>query len=170
MKEQTTPIDPEDLRQAMRFWTTGVTIVTSKFNHIEHGMTVNSFTSVSLAPPVVAVSLADNTRTNVLVRQSGIYAVTILAEDQDDLADRFASRGAYSSMHDLDRFVGVDTFILSTGAPLIAGGLAFLDCKMINHVEIGATTVFYGEVIASKFLEKGWPMAYFNRLYRGLQR
>jgi flavin reductase (DIM6/NTAB) family NADH-FMN oxidoreductase RutF len=168
--EETNLLDPEDLRRAMRFWTTGVTIVTSQYNHTQHGMTVNSFTSVSLDPPVVTVSLAKSTRTYTLVRHSGIYAVTILAENHADLADRFAGRGVYSGEREVDRFTGIETFSLVTGAPLLAGGIAFLDCKVIHQVEIGTTMVFYGEVIASRYLTKGWPLAYFNRIYRGLQR
>ncbi len=169
MNEEKNPVDPELLRQAMRSWTTGVTVVTSKFDNIHHGMTVNSFTSVSLQPPVVTVSLAELARTNAVVRQSGIFAVTILAEDQTDLADRFAGRGVYSDLHDLDRFEGVDSFKMETGAPLLSGGLAFLDCKVFHQVEVGATTIFYGEVVAAGQRDGGKPLIYYNRLYRGLQ-
>ena len=170
MDEETNQIDPEELRQAMRFWTTGITVVTSLDNHTRHGMTVNSFTSVSLSPPIVTVSLAHTTQTHSAVRQSHIFGVTILSLHQGDLADRFAGRGEYSALTQADRFSGVSTFTLKTGAPFIEGGLAFLDCKVIQQVEIGTTTVFYGNVVASQFQEKGWPLAYFNRIYRGLQR
>jgi len=169
MNKEFSSVDPELLRQAMRCWTTGVTIVTSKLDEIQHGMTVNSFTSISLAPPVVSVSLADNTRTNNLVRQSGIFAITILEEGQTELADRFAGRGPMSDIHEANRFEGVNTFSLLTGAPLISGGLACLDCKVIHSIEIGLTTVFFGEVVAVGNTNADQPMVYFNRLYRGLQ-
>jgi len=162
-------VDPELLRQAMRCWTTGVTIVTSKLDEVQHGMTVNSFTSVALAPPVVSVSLAENTRTHNLVVKSGIFAITILEASQTELADRFAGRGPTGEIHESNRFDGVSFFSLATGAPLISGGLAHLDCKVINTVNFGPTTVFFGEVIAVGNTSVRQPIVYFNRLYRGLQ-
>jgi len=132
-------------------------------------MTVNSFTSVSLAPPVVSVSLAQNTRTNNLVEHAGIFAITILEERQTELADRFAGRGLTGDIHEANRFEGVDTFSLLTGAPLLSQGLAHLDCKVIHTVEFGPTTVFFGEVVAAASISSGRPMVYYNRLYRGLQ-
>lgn len=169
MNKEFSSADPELLRQAMRCWTTGITIVTSKLDEVQHGMTVNSFTSVSLAPPVVSVSLAENTRTNNLVRRSGIFAITILEEGQAELADRFAGRGPTSDIHEANRFESVRTFSLLTGSPLLSEGLAYLDCKVIHSVEVGPTTVFFGEVVAVGNISAGRPMVYFNRLYRGLQ-
>jgi flavin reductase (DIM6/NTAB) family NADH-FMN oxidoreductase RutF len=162
-------VDPELQRQAMRCWTTGVTIVTSRLDEVQHGMTVNSFTSVSLAPPVVSVSLAEMTRTHKLVKQSGIFAITILEEGQTELADRFAGRGPTSDIHEVNRFEGVSTFSLLTGAPLLSEGLAHVDCKVIHTVKFGPTTVFFGEVVAVGMINAGRPMVYYNRLYRGLQ-
>ncbi len=169
MNKDFSSVDPELLRQAMRCWTTGVTIVTSKQDAVQHGMTVNSFTSVSLEPPVVSVSLANNTRTHHLVRQSGIFAITILEEGQTGLADRFAGRDPMSNIHEANRFDGVKTFSLLTGAPLLSEGLAHLDCKVIHRVDLGLTSVFFGEVVAVGEISAGRPMVYFNRLYRGLQ-
>lgn len=169
MNKENAQLDPELQRQAMRSWTTGITIVTSKFGNAQQGMTVNSFTSVSLSPPVVSVSLAETTRTYGLVQQSNVFAVTILADDQEELADRFAGRGYYEKLQDDDRFKGVKTFDLVTGSPLITGGLAYLDCKVFHHLKVGETTVFFGEVVAARHLENGKPLVYFNRLYRGLQ-
>jgi flavin reductase (DIM6/NTAB) family NADH-FMN oxidoreductase RutF len=60
----TVPVEPDLLRQAMRFWTTGVTVVSAKHNGVAHGMTVSSFTSVSLKPPQVLISLAQDSRTH----------------------------------------------------------------------------------------------------------
>ncbi len=169
------PVDPELLRQAMRTWTTGVTVVTSRYATNQYGMTVNSFTSVSLAPPVVTVSLANTTRTHALVRQSGIFAVTVLEETQGPVSDQFAGKvvGAPPAepLHPevAERFAGIDTFALQSGAPLISGGLAYLDCRVIQQVDIGTTTVFFGEVEAARLGDRHLPLVYFNRLYRRLQ-
>jgi flavin reductase (DIM6/NTAB) family NADH-FMN oxidoreductase RutF len=163
--------DPELLRQVMRHWAAGVTIVTSavKDNQREllviHGMTVNSFTSVSLNPPVVHVSLANTTRTHDLVKRSGVFGITILGEDQADIADRFAGRVG----DEADRFTGLATFHLVTGSPLIKGGLAFLDCQVRTSLVVGSTTVFFGDVVTALEQKDNLPLIYFNRLYRGLQ-
>jgi flavin reductase (DIM6/NTAB) family NADH-FMN oxidoreductase RutF len=85
-------IDPEKLRSAMRAWTAGVTIVTASFEGIQHGMTVNSFTSVSLDPAWITISLQQSSRTRDLIHRSEAFGITILTQDQQELADRFAGR------------------------------------------------------------------------------
>lgn len=173
--EQTQSVDPELLRQAMRSWTTGVSVVTSRHEDVQYGMTVNSFTSVSLDPPVVTVSLAKATRTHYLVRLSGVFAVTILEESQWSISDRFAGKvvgapaGELQHPETIERFAGIETFVLKTGSPLIAKGSAHLDCQVINQVEIGTTTVFFGQVVGVRLGEQSAPLVYFNRIYRRLQ-
>ena len=80
------------LRHLMRHWTTGVTIVTSIRNGQHHGMTVNSFTSLSINPALITVTLANTTRTHRFVLTSGVFGVTILSIDQQELAYRFAGK------------------------------------------------------------------------------
>ncbi len=72
-------LDPEQLRHAMRAWTTGVTVVTAAHAGQKYGMTVNSFTSISLDPPLISVALKKLTHTHDLVEKSGEFAVTILS-------------------------------------------------------------------------------------------
>ena len=159
-------VDPEQLRQIMRHWTTGVVVVTSLADGIIHGMTVNSFTSISLDPPVVHVSLANTARTNAMVKRSGVFGITLLGEGQKDIADTFAGRTADEG----DRFSGLETFGLVTGSPLIKSGLASLDCRVRDTLEVGSTTVFFGDVVATMEQSHHWPLVYFNRLYRELQK
>ena len=160
------PINETLLRETMRYWTTGVTVVTSTFQSEKHGMTVSSFTSVSVTPPIVCISLNTLTKTHRLVEQSGIFAVTVLEEAQGALSDCFAGRVEDEG----DRFYGIDTFTLETGAPLLTGGIAFFDCKVIKQVELGQNTVFFGEVISAKYSETGKPLLYSNRSYQSLQK
>ena len=157
---------PESLRQAMRGWAAGVTVVTSYWGKIHHGMTVNAFSSVSLDPPVILVELASRTRTSGLVSQSGVFAITILAEGMESISDRFAGRTISDQS---DRFTGLETFTLITGCLLISGGLAHLDCQVRNTYDVGMTTVYFGDVVAGRVYEAGHPLVYFNRLYRRLQ-
>lgn len=160
-----TLVDPLEFRAAMRQWTTGVAIAASSDGSFRHGMTVNSFTSITLTPPMILVSLAKDTRTHALVEQTGLLAVTILSEGQDDLSDRFAGKTAETA----DRFSGVETFTLDSGAPFIHGGLAFFDCRVKTKVDTGSTTIFLSEVTAVKLNPAGRPLVYHNRAYFGLQ-
>jgi flavin reductase (DIM6/NTAB) family NADH-FMN oxidoreductase RutF len=157
-------VDPETVRLALRQWTTGVTIVSSCHNGYQHGMTVSSFTSVALSPPLVMISLQREARTHALIVESGVFGITILAESQQAISERFAGHTA----DDEDRFAGLESFTLITGAPFLKGGLAFLDCKLINSQVIGEQTVFFGEILALDFKPVGRPLVYHDRRYHGL--
>lgn len=162
MKEK---INSEILRDTMRTWITGVAIVTGTHNGAMHGMTANSFNSIALSPPTVLVALQQHTRTQHLVKQGGIFAVSILDNSQVGLAKRFAGQMGTGE----PRFDNVETFSLTTGAPLIQGALAFFDCRVVNTFDVGGTTVFIGEVLeAVKADREGQPLLYFNRRWRKL--
>lgn len=158
-------VPAEYLRHAMRQWTTGVTVVTSRLGDLRHGMTVNSFTSLSLDPPLVSVTLALETRTQRLVEQSGIFGVTILKEDQAEISDRFAGRIPEGT----DRFSDLEIFELVSGVPFIQGGLAFLDCRVIHAYAMRSSRQYIGEVIAVQTARNGQPLVYHNRLYHRLK-
>lgn len=155
----------EDLRQVMRNWASGVTIVTAADGTLREGMTVSSFTSISLEPPLVLISLEQGSRTNKLVKQTGSFGITILGEHQADLSDRFAGR---SGKFNEARFEGLAVEFLSSGAPFIVGGLAFLDCHTVQSIETGTHTLFIGEVIAMSGIQAGRPLLYFDRQYHWL--
>jgi flavin reductase (DIM6/NTAB) family NADH-FMN oxidoreductase RutF len=157
-------VEPEALRLVMRQWTTGVTIVSAKVGKEQHGMTVSSFTSISLDPPLVAVSLARDSRTYRLIESSDVFGVTILRDDQQELSDRFSGRIADNQ----DRFSGLDSFNLTTGVSFIHGGLAWLDCQVVSKLDSGNTTVFLGEVVATRLGDGGAPLLYYDRDYHNL--
>jgi flavin reductase (DIM6/NTAB) family NADH-FMN oxidoreductase RutF len=163
-------VDADSLRSALRRWATGVTVVASEYNGLRHGMTVNSFTSLSLTPPLILVSLEKATRTHNLVLDSHIFGVTVLSEKQQQVADSFAGR---QTEHQ-DRFEGLETKTLVTGAPFIAGGLSFLDCQVTSIQEAGTHSIFIAEVVA--VLKEphtggvGKPIIYYKRAYRRLQK
>lgn len=152
------------MRQAMRQWATGVTVVSSLHQGIRHGMTVSSFTSISLEPPLVLVSLSKEARTHDLVQQSGIFGLTLLNQSQQQISDRFAGR----TSEDQDRFADLESFTLRTGAPFIQGGLSFLDCKVIASQDVGDHTLFIGQVVDLQAGPDGAPLIYYNRAYRRL--
>ncbi len=157
-------VQPDMLRAAMRQWATGVTVVCTQHNGVRHGMTVSSFMSVSLDPPLIIISLEQSTRTCDLVRQAGCFAVTILARDQQGVSIRFAGGEAEGT----DRFAGLKTETLVTGAPLISGGLSFLDCEVESSYMFGSQWLFVGRVVALQTWPSSEPLLYFNRNYHQL--
>ena len=159
-------LDPEQLRRAMRAWTTGVTVVTARHNDRQYGMTVNSFTSISLDPPLVSLALRRLTHTHELVEQSGEFGVTILAADQKELSDRFA--GKFPDIK--DRFENVPTETLAFDVPLLKGGIAHFNCRVVQSVPVGENTLFVAEVIAVRGEGEGNPLVYHNREYHRLAR
>jgi flavin reductase (DIM6/NTAB) family NADH-FMN oxidoreductase RutF len=166
--ENSFPLE-DQLRKAMRQWASGIVVVTAEYLGNRHGMTVSSFTSVSVEPPVILVSLHKNTRTHDLVLKSQAFGVTLLAADQQELSDRFAGRiGA-----DDDRFSGVETFTLKTTSPLLTGGLAVFDCRLMDSYDTKTTTVMFGEVVTALLSnrpeEEFRPLLYHNQGYRWLK-
>lgn len=158
------PLDSETMRLAMRRWASGITVVTSIHGGERHGMTVSSFTSVSLTPPLVLVALEWGTRTHRLVKLSNIFGVTILSHQQHEVSDRFAGRQTEYT----DRFHNLITYSLTTGASFLAGGLAGFDCRVVATHEAGNHTLFIGEVLAAKIEPDANPLIYYNRSYRQL--
>ena len=162
--KQTITLNPEKLRQAMRAWASGVTIVTAAHDGDQHGMTVSSFTSVSLEPPLVIISVQTGSRTQRLISRSNIFAVTILADGQQEISDRFAGRVPDEG----NRLEGIQTETLVSGVPFIKGGLAYLDCRVTQVVPVGTNTLFVGEVVAAQGDGEGQPLVYHDRNYQKL--
>ncbi len=158
-------VNSSSMREVMRFWATGVAIVTVNDGDTAHGMTVNSFTSLSLEPPLVLVALNRRARTHDHVQQSGVFGVTLLAADQQEVSNRFANPQTEASW----RFADVETHTLATGAPLLAGGLAYFDCRVVAAHEVGTHTMFVGAVVAAEQGKAGAPLLYFNQSYRELE-
>jgi flavin reductase (DIM6/NTAB) family NADH-FMN oxidoreductase RutF len=164
MEKMIMTLDPEQLRHAMRAWTTGVVVVTAQHDGHRYGMTVNSFTSISLDPPLISVALKQLTHTHDLVEKSGEFAVTILASHQKELSDRFAGR--FPSLQ--DRFDGIATETLLIDAPLLKEGIACFNCRVMQSIPVGENTLFVAEVIAVRGEGDGSPLVYHNRVYWNL--
>ena len=161
LTENCMTLDSEQLRHAMRAWTTGVAVVTAQHDGHRYGMTVNSFTSISLEPPLISVALRQLTHTHELVEKSNEFSITILAANQKELSDRFA--GKLPHVH--DRFDGVLTETLLMEAPLIQGGIACFNCRVFKAIPVGENTLFVAEVIAVRGEGQGNPLVYHNRVY-----
>lgn len=160
-KSTSMTLDAENLRTAMRAWSAGVTVVTAAHEGQRHGMTVNSFTSISLDPATITISLQQSSRTHELVTRSRAFGLTILSATQTKISDIFSGRFPEID----DRFADVQVETLGSGSPLIAGGLAWLDCRVVETFDAGMNTLFIAEVLAARGSGDGQPLVYHDRKY-----
>ena len=131
---------PDEFRQALGMFATGVTIVTARAaDGTFVGLTANSFNSVSLSPPLVLWSLARSAGSMAAFSAGSHYAINILSADQQDLARQFAARSG-------DKFSGVDFALGACGAPLLQGAAASFECFNRSRYEEGDHVIFVGEV------------------------
>jgi flavin reductase (DIM6/NTAB) family NADH-FMN oxidoreductase RutF len=133
-------------RQAMSSFATGITVVTVACDDgTMHGMTVNSFSSVSLDPMLVLVCLNETSRGAGLIERAGAFAVNVLSAGQEDLSRWFASplRPAGRAMFD-----GVPVEPGLTGSPVLAGTTASFDCRLWQSHRAGDHLIVLGEVAA----------------------
>lgn len=161
-------VDPETLRVTMRKWASGVTVVTAALpgeTGVERaGMTVSSFTSVNLNPPAILVCLYEDTHTCALVKKTRTFAVSILSIGQENLSVRFAGQDPTVT----DRFAGLDLATAVTGAPILPGAAAWLDCRVSAMFDAGSHLVVLGDVVAAGNDPAAMPLIYFNRGYHAL--
>ena len=159
-------LDPEKLRAAMQAWSAGVIVVTSVHEGRRHGATVNSFTSISLEPAMLTVTLQKSARTHESISKTRTFGLTILSAEQARLSELFA--GKIPGIE--DRFAGLQTETLVTGSPLLVGGLAWIDCRVVETFDTGKSTLFIAEALAAQNVGEGQPLIYHNREYWSLSQ
>jgi len=153
------PVPPDQFREALGRWASGVTIVTAAAGDRIHGMTVSAFTSVSLDPPLVLVC-ADKTSNTLEVIEAGrCFAVHVLRAGQEALSNRFASK-----KDEHRRFEGLEWSRGATGAPLLSGVLATLDCQVVAAHDAGDHVIYVGGVESAEIGE-GTPLVYYHAGY-----
>ena len=158
------PVSGQDLRQVMRRWLTGVTVVTSGSGGARHGITVNSFTSLSLDPPLCLVCIDKRARAHEAIPASGFFAVNLLAAGQQDHSLRFAGRRPDLA----DPFAGLALGQAPSGAPIFPDGLGYLDCTVEAQVPSGDHTIFVGRVEHAVAFDDRLPLVFYSGQYREL--
>ena len=123
-------------------------------------MTVSSFTSVSLEPPLVLISIAKGSAMHDLFREAKAYAINFLADDQKSVSDRFAGRTSAR-----DRFEGLRFTKGVTGSPIIEGARVAIECKAWKVYEGGDHSILVGEVVSAKTLNSKRPLVYYSQQY-----
>ncbi len=150
-----------EFRQALGAFATGITVATTLDKDGQpHGLTVNSFNSVSLDPPLVLWSLNKQSHQLGIFTESSFYGISILADDQMEISNRFAAMIE-------DRFKDVSWQKGQTGAPLLDGALATFDCKVEQIVEGGDHVILIGRVL-SVAKREGAPLLYHEGAYKSL--
>jgi flavin reductase (DIM6/NTAB) family NADH-FMN oxidoreductase RutF len=147
-------------RRVLGSFATGVAVVTTKHQDHYFGLTVNSFTSVSLDPMLIQINIAKNTTSHDFIEKAGMFAVNILAEDQELVSTIFA--GAPPA----ERFNHVTTHETPRGCPVIDGSLACIEVKVVAMYDGGDHTIFLGEVLSMQTLrEDAAPLLYYRGRY-----
>ena len=152
--------DSQKQRKIMGHFATGVTVVTTEGEAGSHGMTANAVTSLSLDPPLVLIAVDKRAALLEYLVKNRCFAVNILRLDQEDLSRRFATPGP-KDFSDLNVTTAV------TGSPILADGLAFLDCRVHDILPGGDHDIFVGEIVAGEY-QGGEPLLYFSGRYRSL--
>ena len=155
-------VDSGQFKDVLREWASGVTVVTSRHGERVHGMTVSAFASVSLDPPLVLICASKSSNTYEVIEEGRVFAANILAADQQDLSNKFASK-----KEEHLRFEGLDWQEGATGAPILPGALAALDCRVVAAHDAGDHVIYVGQVEAV-VLDEGRPLIYYGAGYRAL--
>lgn len=156
-----TEVEAADLRRVAGHFTTGVAVVTTTREGGPCGLTVNSFTSVSLDPPLVLVCLARSARAYGCVDGAGRFAVNVLAEGQEGIARLFASRSE-------DKFGGLAYRLSRRGSPILDGVHAWLECEVVARHPGGQTHTIYIARVVALATGHGRPLVFHGGQYRSL--
>ena len=151
---------PEEFKACFRLWPTGVSVVTTRDSEGRaYGVTMNSITSVSLEPPLLLMCLGNNSDTLAALRSSGIFCVNFLASGQEGISTRFAEIRP-------DKFRGVTSHDGRLGAPVLAGVLAALECRVEEVYPGGDHQIILGELVhGTRYNPDAAPLVYVNRQY-----
>lgn len=156
--------DGEALRVAMRQVPSAVTVVTANGEGEIRGITIGSFTSVSLEPPLISFNVAKDAQMHDLLVSAPRFAVHILSEEQAYLADHFALPDRTSE----EQFTSISYHLNSDRIPILTESLAIFYCEPYAVYPAGDHSLVVGEVLDVKYVQSGAPLVYVNRGYRGV--
>jgi flavin reductase (DIM6/NTAB) family NADH-FMN oxidoreductase RutF len=154
-------IEAQELRRVMGHFATGVTVITTKDKDgAPQGLTANAFMSLSLNPPLVIISVDKNATCYACFQVGNGYTVNFLAEDQEEISKRFATKG-------VDKFVDMKWQAGSNGAAVIDGALGSVECKITQCYDGGDHTIVVGEIL-NVAATGDRPLLFFKGKYQRL--
>lgn len=159
-----TAMDQRLFRDTLGHYASGITIITGTDEQGPIGFTCQSFYSVSMDPPLVSFSVMTNSTTYPRIRETGRFAVNVLAHHQDAVSTQFARRGT-------DKWAGIDWVPTAAGNPVITDSLMWLDCDLWAEHEAGDHLIIIGKVREMSTAEwhRHEPLLYFKGRYRHLR-
>lgn len=156
MSSQSSPITPEEFRRVCGHYATGVGVVTAVVEGAPVGLSINSFTSVSLEPLLVSFYAAHTSTTWAQMKNSDSFAVNILSESQHDLISTFSKKG-------IDRFANLEwSRAPITGSPLLPNTSGWIDCRVTQVHDIGDHYLVVGEVLDLYSKTDEGPLLYYK--------
>jgi flavin reductase (DIM6/NTAB) family NADH-FMN oxidoreductase RutF len=153
----------EELRRVLRNVPAAVAVVTVDVSGERLGLTVASFVSLSLEPPLVGVAVSRQAAMHELLRGADAFAINLLGAGQERLAQHFA-RG----VPPIGLWEGIATRAGSLGAPLLEHAFAWIECRLHAEHATGDHTLFVGDVAAAELGEAGEPLLYVRQSYTSL--
>jgi flavin reductase (DIM6/NTAB) family NADH-FMN oxidoreductase RutF len=153
------------LRDLMARFATGVSVVAARHGPLLAGMTANAIATISIDPPLMMASIARKAETHGAIIGSHAFAISILADDQQALADCFARP---TTARKLTGFCDAAWHEAETGSPILDGALAFFDCRLTQRYDGGDHTIFLGEIVAAGFRDDAEPLLWYASGYRRL--
>jgi flavin reductase (DIM6/NTAB) family NADH-FMN oxidoreductase RutF len=155
-------VSPDEFRNILGRFASGVTVVTTQHDGKDHGMTVSAFCSLSLVPSLVLICIEKNASAHAALTGSAAFAVNILSAEQEQLARRFA-------IEDIDRFEGVGYGRSQGGIAILDDVVGVIECRRTTLFDGGDHTIIVGEV-ESGFAENRAPLLYYRGGYAQLER
>jgi 3-hydroxy-9,10-secoandrosta-1,3,5(10)-triene-9,17-dione monooxygenase reductase component len=158
-------IDPQKFREVMATWPTGVSIITSMSDENRPvGILCNSLTSISLAKKLLLWTVDHSSGSYAHWEKAGKWAVHFLADNQQELVDRFARKGVP------DKFAGLDYQLSEFGNPILNGAVARLECRTTERYETFDHTIVLGEVIAMNSTGHSPMIFAYSKFHKGPKR
>jgi flavin reductase (DIM6/NTAB) family NADH-FMN oxidoreductase RutF len=153
-------IDPLTYRKALGHFASGITVITTVHEGVIHGMTANAFCSVSLNPPLVMISIDQQSRMHTLLAQSGFYGVSVLGRNQEAFSRHFAGRPQGGLQI---------PFIWREECPLLEGALVHLVCQVCDAHPAGDHTLYIGLVKYLDYSDEHAPLLFYSGKYQVLE-
>lgn len=153
-------IDGQSFKNILACWTAGITVVSVASADDWQAITVNSFASVSMVPPLICLNIANRLDTRGHMAREGHFAVSILSDKQLELGKRFA--GYFDHMYE-NRFDGLACETTALGDPVIPDAMAWLSCTVEQSLDMGENSMFIGKVVEGHWTDDKLPLLYHNR-------
>lgn len=153
----------KELKNSLSLLAAGISVITYKINEKMGGLTVTSFTSLSIEPPIILVCIKKSAHSHGEIINSGSFAVNILSSSQENLSTGFAGQ------IDKQKLIEENGYKQKiTGSPLLQGCIAILDCNIEKILDGGDHSIFLGRVIYTESSPELKPLLYFHRHYHTL--